>query len=66
MTQINTEKEYEAAMARIDELLPKTWGENVPDNSLETIELLLLSDMVAEYEDVHFKRDINSSIALSI
>lgn len=54
MAQIKTEKEYEAAMARIDELLPQTWGDNVPEDSPENIELALLSDLVAEYEDVHY------------
>ena len=54
MAQIKTEKEYEAAMARIDELLPLTWGDNVPEDSPENIELSLLSDLVAEYEDVHY------------
>ena len=54
MAQIKTEKEYEVAMARIDELLPLTWGDNVPEDSPENIELSLLSDLVAEYEDVHY------------
>lgn len=54
MAQIKTEKEYEAAMARIDELLPQTWGDNVPEDSHANIELALLSDLVAEYEDVHY------------
>ena len=54
MAQIKTEKEYEAVMARIDELLPLTWGDNVPEDSPENIELALLSDLVAEYEDVHY------------
>ena len=54
MAQIKTEKEYEAAMARIEELLPLTWGDNVPEDSPENIELSLLSDLVAEYEDVHY------------
>ena len=54
MAQIKTEKEYEATMARIDELLPLTWGDNVPEDSPENIELNLLSDLVAEYEDVHY------------
>ncbi len=54
MAQIKTEKEYEAAMARIDELLPLTWNDNVPEDSPENIELSLLSDLVAEYEDVHY------------
>ena len=54
MAQIKTEKEYEAAMARIEELLPLTWGDNVPEDSPENIELALLSNLVAEYEDVHY------------
>ena len=54
MAQIKTEKEYEATMARIDELLPLTWGDNVPEDSPEYIELNLLSDLVAEYEDLHY------------
>ena len=54
MAQIKTGKEYEAAMARIDELLPLTWADRIPDDSIENIELNLLSDLVAEYEDVHY------------
>ena len=54
MARIKTEKEYEAAMARIDELLPLTWNEGAPEDSPENIELSLLSDLVAEYEDVHY------------
>ena len=55
MARIKTEKEYEAAMARIDELLPQTWGENIPEDSPENIELSLLSDLVADYEDRFLK-----------
>lgn len=54
MAQIKTEKQYEAAMARIEELLPQTWGDNIPEDSPENIELALLSELVAEYEDVHY------------
>lgn len=54
MAHIKTEKEYEAAMARIDELLPLTWVEGVPEDSPENIELNLLSELVAEYEDIHY------------
>ena len=54
MAQIKTEKEYEAAMSRIDELLPLTWADGTPDDSLENIELNLLSDLVAEYENIHY------------
>ena len=41
-------------MARIEELLPLTWGDNVPEDSPENIELALLGDLVADYEDAHF------------
>ena len=54
MAQIKTEKEYKAAMARIDELLPLTWQDGTPDDSPENIELELLSELVAEYEDIHY------------
>ena len=54
MARIKTEKEYNAAMARIDELLPLTWDETKPEDSPENLELSLLSDLVAEYEDVHY------------
>ena len=54
MARIKTEKEYEAAMARIDELLPLTWKDDALEDSPENIELSLLSDLVAEYEDVHY------------
>jgi HTH-type transcriptional regulator/antitoxin HigA len=54
MAQIKTEKEYQAAMARIEELLPLTWEDGTPEDSPENIELSLLSDLVAEYEDIHY------------
>lgn len=54
MAQIKTEKEYQAAMARIEELLPLTWEDGTPEDTPENIELSLLSDLVAEYEDIHY------------
>lgn len=54
MAQIKTEKEYRATMARIDELLPLTWQDGTPEDSPENIELELLSELVAEYEDIHY------------
>ena len=41
-------------MARIEELLPLTWGDHAKEDSPENIELTLLSDLVAEYEDIHY------------
>ena len=51
--QIANEKQYDAVMARIDELL-KVVDDNTPADDRNSIELLLLSDLVAVYEDVHF------------
>lgn len=57
MAQIKTEKEYEATMARIDELLPLTWADGIPEDSPENIELDILSKLVADYEVVHYPID---------
>ena len=54
MVAIKTQKEYEAMLARIEELLPLTWGDNVPEDSPENIELAIISDLVADYEDIHY------------
>ncbi len=54
MAQIKNINEYEATMARIEELLPQTWEDNVPENSPENIELNILSELAAEYEESHF------------
>ena len=54
MAAIKTQKEYEAMLARIEELLPLTWGDNVPEDSPENIELAIISDLVADYEDIHY------------
>ena len=54
MTAIKTQKEYEAMLARIEELLPLTWGDNVVEDSPENIELALISNLVADYEDIHY------------
>jgi len=54
MVQIKTEAQYNAALARIEELLPLTWGDDVPEDSPENLELALLTDLVADYEDIHY------------
>lgn len=64
MAQIKTEKEYLAAMKRIDELLPLTWKEGTPDDTPENLELAILSDLVSEYEDVHYPMGKPSLIEL--
>ena len=54
MTAIKTHKEYEAMLARVEELLPLTWGDNISEDSPENIELALISNLVADYEDIHY------------
>ena len=53
MTRIENERQYEAAMQRIDELL-KIVEENTPEDDKNSIELVLLSNLVADYEDIHY------------
>lgn len=48
-----TEKEYEASLKRIDELLPLV-TDDTPDSDPNLIELLKASNIVEEYEDVHY------------
>lgn len=50
---IKNEKEYKAVMARIDELLELV-GDETPKGDKNYIELMILSDLVADYEDVHY------------
>lgn len=50
---IETEIQYDAIMKRIDELL-KLVNDDTPKNDKDFIELMLLSDIVAAYEDVHY------------
>ena len=54
MKQIKTDKEYEEVMARIEELLPQTWGDDVSEDSPENIELQQLSELATEYEDMQY------------
>ncbi len=53
MAEIKNEKEFKVAVDRIEELLPLTWGDDVPEDSPVKIELALLSALVADYEDKH-------------
>lgn len=50
MALIKTEKELRAILARIDELVPLT-GEDVAEDDPKNLELNLLCELVAEYED---------------
>jgi HTH-type transcriptional regulator/antitoxin HigA len=53
MAQIKNETEYRAAMKRIDELLPIT-GDEWPSDDPNMNELVLLSELVEEYENIHY------------
>lgn len=53
MTKIRTEEKYKAICCRIEELL-KIVGNETPSDDVNFIELDLLSDLVADYEEEHF------------
>lgn len=53
MAKIMTEKVYRAALKRIDELLPLT-GDDVSRDDPNQMELELLTDLVDEYETIHY------------
>lgn len=48
-----TKKQYEYALDRIEELLPLVTDET-PANDKNAVELTIVSDVVEEYEKVHF------------
>ena len=52
-TKIENETQYNWAMARIEELLPKV-NDDTPLDDPNSIELYLISALVEEYEDVHY------------
>jgi len=53
MKKIETEKEYEAILSRIEELLPLV-DDNTPAVDRNYIELDILSALVEEYEQEHY------------
>ncbi len=53
MTKIMTEIAYKAAMERIEELLPLV-DDDTPMDNRNLIELELLSNLVADYDDEHY------------
>lgn len=53
MAKIKTEKQYKATCARIEELL-KVVGNDTPADDKNFLELDLISDLVADYEEEHF------------
>jgi HTH-type transcriptional regulator/antitoxin HigA len=53
MTRIENEMQYNSAMERINELL-KVVNDDTPENDVRSVELVLLSNLVADYEDEHY------------
>ena len=53
MTAIENKIQYKGAMERIEELL-KVVDDDTPTNDKNSIELVLLSNLVADYEDIHY------------
>lgn len=53
MTKINGEREYKNVMLRIEELL-KVVGNGTPSADADFVELDLLSELAAEYEEEHY------------
>ena len=53
MVQIKNEKQYKAACDRINELL-KVVGNDTPADDKNMLELDLISDLVADYEEEHY------------
>lgn len=53
MAKIQNKTAYDATMARIEELLPLV-NDDTPATDKNAIELDLLTEMVAEYEDEHY------------
>lgn len=53
MTYLKNEVEYNATMARIEELLPLV-DDDTPADDKNCIELTLLSNLAANYKDIHY------------
>lgn len=53
MNHIESEEQYQAAMARIEERLPIV-KEDTPEDDENYVELVKLSNMVADYDDLHY------------
>lgn len=53
MTKIETDVQYRWALARVEELLPQV-NDDTPVTDPRSMELELLSGLVADYSDVHY------------
>jgi HTH-type transcriptional regulator/antitoxin HigA len=53
MTRITDETQYNLAMERVNQLLQEV-DDDTPENDIRSVELELLSNLVADYEDEHY------------
>lgn len=53
MTKIENEKQYQWAVERVEKLLPLV-NDETPETDPNYIELVLLSNLVADYSDEHY------------
>ena len=53
MTKIETKEQYEWALKRVEQLLPLV-NDDTPRTDLNSIELELLSNLVAGYSEAHY------------
>lgn len=53
MTKIENESQYDWAVARVEALLPLV-SDDTPETDPNYIELVLLSNLVADYSDAHY------------
>jgi len=58
MNKIDNKTQYEKSLERIDELL-QVVDNQTPEHDKSYIELDLLSDLVAEYEEEYYPVDLN-------
>ena len=63
MTRIENEMQYNSAMERIEELL-KIVNDDTPEDDKNAVELVLLSNLVSDYEDVHYPIESPSLIGV--
>ena len=64
MATIKSEAAYRAALKRIEELLPLV-NDSTPTDDKNYLELDMISDMVEEYEDIHYPIGKPSLIAFN-
>lgn len=53
MTKIENEKQYQIALKRVEELM-LSLPEDTPEDNPEMVELILLGNLVADYDEEHY------------